>query len=81
LSGPPYSELRKVHAYNKVDPLSQQPINPTVSWDYFGTAQFADEAFPGFDSILDGPMRVPMLGNGYAEFPQRLVFYPRLPLP
>ena len=79
-TGPVYSELRKVLSHGTRDGSLTTPR------DLAGKAELAD-GIPSDPLIapdglkLAGKELVPMFGGTYREFPQRLVFYPRLPLP
>jgi hypothetical protein len=76
-STPPHSELRKVRRYTK--PWSLLDAAPS---DLAGTVEFSNEQFDPFVTLpLADKELVPMFGNGYYEFPQRLVVYPRCVLP
>lgn len=81
-SNPPHSELRKIGRYTQPDPLLGQLLDTTPD-NLDGTVEFAATVTVGVASIPlpNDATRVPMKGNPYYEFAQRLVIYPPQPLP
>jgi hypothetical protein len=78
--GPPYSEVQRIldHIIWPIGKAS--PTGRTTETDLRGEAKLED--CPSVLTVpLSGNMLVPTVGPGYEKFPQRLVFYPRLPLP
>jgi hypothetical protein len=77
------SEIRQVASYRVPDLLIPGHfIDDDLFFDPNGTANLGAPlaATNAFD-IPAGPLRVPMRGAPYAEFPQRLVYYPACAIP
>lgn len=76
----PRSELRKAEKYVAREPLAGLETDTSPS-DLNGTARLSNAIAPV--AVWDVPqqLQVPMKGGAYAEFPQKIVIYPALPLP
>jgi hypothetical protein len=80
----PHSELRRIEGYTRpivLNGIPQPGVTSASPWDLRGTAKLSNRILAYTHLELRGNELVPMFGNGYDEFPQRLIFYPPQPLP